>query len=388
MSEPRRLRLGVIGLGRAFMLMLPGLRAHPGYVLAGAADPNPEARAKFSAEFGARAYETDEALCRDGGIDAVYVATPHQFHAANARVAAAHGKPVLVEKPMALTLEECRAMVDACRAAGVALVVGHSHSFDAPIAATRRLIAGGTLGAVRMLNALNYTDFLYRPRRPEELDFDSGGAVFNQGPHQVDVARLLCGGKAASVRAMTGAWDGTRPIEAAYSALVTFENGAAATLTYNGFGHYDSDVLMDWVGESGNVKDPARYGEARRALAGRDETSLRRARGYGVADAAPAPPHHPHFGFLVVSCDRADLRPTADSVWVYGDSERRQEKIAPPVSPRREVLDAFLAAATGGPEPVQTGDWGLATMEVCIAIRRSAREGREIALAHQIAVPA
>ena len=97
--------------------------------------------------------------------------------------------------------------------------------------------------------------------------------------------------------------------------------------------------------------------------------------------------NHPHFGFLVVSCDRADLRPTSDSVWIYGDTERRRDTIAPPVSPRREVLDAFHDAATGGRSPVQTGEWGMATMEVCLAIRRSAREDREIALSRQVAVP-
>ena len=75
------------------------------------------------------------------------------------------------------------------------LVVGHSHSFDAPILRTRELIASGAFGAVRMINALNYTDFLYRPRRPEELDTaQGGGAVFNQAAHQVDIVRLLGGG--------------------------------------------------------------------------------------------------------------------------------------------------------------------------------------------------
>ena len=99
-------------------------------------------------------------------VDAVYVATPHEFHAENAIMAARNGKHVLVEKPMALTLEECHAMIEAARKGGVHLVVGHSHSFDAPIARTRELIAAGTFGALRMITAVQFTDFLYRPRRP------------------------------------------------------------------------------------------------------------------------------------------------------------------------------------------------------------------------------
>ena len=82
---------------------------------------------------------------------------------------------------MALTLEECTAIIDAARNAGVHLVVGHSHSFDAPIRHLRNLIKSGRYGNVRMINAINYTDYLYRPRRPEELDTAlGGGAIFNR----------------------------------------------------------------------------------------------------------------------------------------------------------------------------------------------------------------
>ena len=114
------------------------------------------------------------------------------MHAEHAISAARHGKHVLVEKPMALTLDDCTQMIDAAARAGVQLVVGHSHSFDAPIRRTREIIASGTFGAVRMIQALYYTDFLYRPRRPEELDTTrGGGVVWSQAAHQVDIVRLL-----------------------------------------------------------------------------------------------------------------------------------------------------------------------------------------------------
>ena len=96
-------------------------------------------------------------------------------------------------------------MIAATRRAGVRMVIGHSHSFDAPIRRTRELIASGAVGSLRMISALNYTDFLYRPRRPEELRTESGGGViFNQAPHQVDIVRLLGGGLVRSVCAVTG----------------------------------------------------------------------------------------------------------------------------------------------------------------------------------------
>ena len=261
----RRLRVGVAGLGRAFALMLPTLTADRRVELVAAADPRPEARARFAEEVGGRVYPTVEALCADAEVDVVYVATPHQLHAEHVEAAAAGGKHVLVEKPMAITLDECRRMIAASERANVRLVIGHSHSFDAPILRTRALIDSGEYGRARMINAMYYTDFLYRPRRPEELDTRrGGGVVFSQAAHQVDVARMLCG-EVRSLRAQTGAWDPRRATEGAYTALVTFDEGAFGSLTYSGYAHFDGDELCGWVAETGQAKDPGRYG-AMRAL--------------------------------------------------------------------------------------------------------------------------
>ena len=180
------LKLGVIGLGRAFGLMLPTFAGDRRLSLVAAADTRQAARQRFVADFAAKAYATAEELCADPAVDAVYVATPHQFHAQHALLAARHGKHLLIEKPLALTLADCAAIVEAARAAKVHLVVGHSHSFDAPVQRLRALVASGAYGAVRMINAINYTDYLYRPRRPEELDTaQGGGAIYNQAAHQV-----------------------------------------------------------------------------------------------------------------------------------------------------------------------------------------------------------
>src|SRR2546422_4938956 len=191
----KKLRIGVAGLGRAFTLMLPALPRDPRVELVAAADPRPEGRSKFEADFQAKSFVSVEELCQDPAVEVVYIATPHQFHAEQARLAASQGKHLLVEKPMALTLEDCRSMIDAARKARVALVVGHSHSFDLPILHARKIIAQGLVGKVRMITAFNFTDFLYRPRRPEELATElGGGVVVNQGAHHVHIVRLRAGG--------------------------------------------------------------------------------------------------------------------------------------------------------------------------------------------------
>jgi phthalate 4,5-cis-dihydrodiol dehydrogenase len=136
-------------------------------------------------------------------------------------------------------------MIAAARTHGVHLIVGHSHSFDRPIARTREIIARGAVGAVRMIAALNFTDFMYRPRRPEELDTAQGGGVlFSQAAHQVDIVRLLGDGRVRSVRATVGSWDPARPTEGAYSAFLAFADGAAASLTYSGYARFDSDEFL------------------------------------------------------------------------------------------------------------------------------------------------
>jgi len=388
------IRLGVVGLGRAFTLMLPTFVADPRVALVAAADPRAEARSRFEADFNGTAYERIESLCDDRSIDAVYIASPHQLHAEHARIAAAAGRHVLVEKPMALSIDECQSMIDAAKRGRVHLIVGHSHSFDAPILRTRELIASGAFGKLRMLTALNFTDFMYRPRRPEELSTrDGGGVVWSQAAHQVDVARLLAGGLARSVYAFAGAWDPTRPTEGAYSALIRFDE-AFASLTYSGYAHFDSDEFCGGIGELGERCDRVRYGAARQALARArsavEEAALKASRGYGgphdVAPSAGAATHHQHFGFVIASCERADLRPLPDRVAIYGDVEMREEALAPPAIPRREVIDELYDAVVKGIGPRHSGEWGLATVEACQALLQSAAERREISLLRQLAL--
>src|SRR5579863_8868349 len=392
MTEP--LNLGVIGLGRAFTLMLPTFVADPRIRMVAAHDPRADARARFAQEFGAKVFEDAEALCTDPDVKAVYVASPHQFHLAHVKCAAKHGKHVLVEKPMALSVDDCREMIAAADEANVKLLVGHSHSFDLPYLRARAMIRSGAYGHVRMINALNFTDFLYRPRRPEELDTArGGGVVFSQAAHQVDVVRLLAGSKATSVRALTGNWDAARNTEGAYSAQIKFEDSGFASLTYSGYAHFDSDEFMGWRGELGAQRDAeASYGRVRqnlrKATTVAEEIAMKNARAYGVTgrDAFPlqANATYNHFGLVVVSCERADLRPLPNGVMVYGDDAKRLEDIPAPTIPRAEVVDELYAAVTSGASALHSGEWGLATLEICLAILESARTGAEVALRWQI----
>ncbi|MEI7976658.1 MAG: Gfo/Idh/MocA family oxidoreductase [Betaproteobacteria bacterium] len=396
MNKP--LRIGVIGLGRAFTLMLPTFQQDPRVLLVAATDPLPQACAQFQNDFQGQVTPNAETLCALPDLDLIYIASPHGLHAKHTALAAQHGKHVWVEKPMAIGMSECHNMIQSCHSAGVQLMVGHSHSFNAPVLRALELIQSGRLGQVQMITALNYTDFLYRPRRPEELNTALGGGVtHSQASHQVDVVRLLGGGKVSTVQACTGQWDAARSTEGAYSALLKFESGAFANLTYNGYGHFDSDVWMDHVGEIGNAKPASesekRYGSARKRLAttstSDQESQLKAARNYGGSlyqATAQNEDAHQHFGPVVVSCEKADLRLTPKGLWMYGPEHETFDALPTPAYPRKEVIDEIWGALREGQSLLHSGTWARATTEVCLSLLEAAQTGQAIHLKHQVAV--
>jgi phthalate 4,5-cis-dihydrodiol dehydrogenase len=388
-AELSPIGLGIVGLGMAGAVMVHAAAAHPGYVLKAGADPHPGPREAFARDHNARAYADVRELVADPAVEAVYIATPHQFHAPHAKLAAEHGKHIILEKPMALTLADCDAIVAAVERYKVHLVVGHTHAFDPNVRLMRDIIARGELGKLGLINSFNYTNFLYRPRRPEELDTTKGGGIlFNQVPHQIDTARLLAGGIVTSVRALASVLDPSRPTEGSCAALLQFEGGAAASLVYSGYDHFDSDEWHFGIGERGAPKSIA-HGAARRSLEkALDETKARTETfAYGNT-ASELPPHQPHFGITIVTCANGDMRASADGVTIYGRDGVREIPLprGGSIPGRREVLDDLAAAIRTGKRPVHDGRWGKATVEVALAILRSSREGRDVMLEHQVAV--
>ena len=413
MADGRKLRLGIVGLGMAGGLMVPYVAAHPRFMLAGAAEPDERLQARLRQDHPVPVVADVAGLVRRDDIDAVYIATPHQFHREHLLLAAAHGKHAIVEKPMALSLADCDAMIAAADRAQVVLIVGHTHGFDPTVARIRELARDEDFGSPVMLVMANYTDFLYRPRRPEELDTARGGGIlFNQIPHQVDIARLLADAPVRSVRASAWRLDAARPTEGACMAMLGFANGAAASLAYSGYDRFDSDELHGWIGSTGRPRTP-RHGASRRALAelsgateakeaagaagarraaetkgaasapGERERELRTLRygyGGGAFPTTGSPTHPPHFGSLIASYQRADVRTTPTGLAVYDEGGVRTIDVDPRADGRRRVLDELAAAVLDGAPPVHDGRFGRGTVATALAIRQSAQQQREILL--------
>lgn len=384
------LRVGIAGLGVAASQVLPAFRSgNPAYVLAGGADVRPEAREQFQRQFGCPTYDSVEAMCRRNDIDAVWISTPNTMHAEHVVTAARHGKHVICEKPMAVTLAECDRMLRACEANGVKYLQGHSKIYQAPLRKMQEIIRSGRLGRVLQIQSMNSNDWLQRPRLAPELDTTQGGGlVYRQGPHIVDIVRFLGGGLVETVSAATGRADPHFDTEGHFSALLRFANGAAATLTFNGYGWFDVTELTWDVGESGFAQTgKRRFPGNRPRLAGpanveeKANVAVDRAPGDN-----PGERRQPFFGLTIVFCEKGAIRQSPDGVFVYTESGR--EEVACDGARGRDAELRELSSAIAEHRNVfPDGRWGKATLEVCLAMLESSKDGRVKTLRHQVPSP-
>ncbi len=397
-----RLRFGICGLGFAgAVLMAPPMQRHPKAQIVAACDPNAATRAAFGADYGIPTYDNLAAMLAGSALDAVYIASPHQYHCEQVLLAAGHGKHIIVEKPLTLNDDDARRMVEAAARSRIELVVGTSRSHDPVVRTMRELIQGGEFGRLAMINAWNYTDYLYRPRRPEELDTEQGGGIlFSQLPHQLDMIKTIADATIVSVRASAGRLDPARPTEGHCAAFVTLSNGVVATLAYSGYDHFDSDELQGWIAESGRPKT-ARHGQSRKLLAGltpAQEAALKTERlGYGgpVAKSYAATQtarQQPHFGIFIATCEHADLRPSPDGVTVYDADGPRDipAHVGRGDYGQGDTIDELYDAIHGIRPVLRDAAFGRNTVLAALAILESSRTGREVTLApqHPIASPA
>jgi len=390
------LRLGMAGLGVASTQIMPPIAKLPFIKITAAADMRADAVAKFRAQYQAEGYTSVAELCASPNVDAVYIATPNSLHAEHAIIAAKHKKHIIVEKPMAMNLAECDAMNEAADKHGVKLLCGHTHSFDPPIRKIREIVKSGELGKLCMINTWNYNEFMYRPRMKHELAM-TRGVVLNQGPHHVDVVRLIGGGMVRSVRAMTGIWDPAREWEGSYTCYLEFADGTPATLVYSGYGFFDTAELFDWVGEGGQQRAPETNLNVRKSLrevrTAEEEEQLKEGMRFGgkregeFSHVWSGARKQPFFGHTVVSCQKGDIRQTPDGLKIYGESEQREITLPAGSRGREAEVEELYDAVVKGRPVFHGGRWGAATLEVCLAMLESAQQRKEIMLSHQVPSP-
>jgi phthalate 4,5-cis-dihydrodiol dehydrogenase len=377
------IRLGIAGLGLAGAFMIRAAVTHPRIALCAAMDPLPHPREAFAHQFDAAVYSDFHDLCQDPSAEAIYISSPHRFHASQAVQAMEQGKHVLVEKPLALTLEECDEVVAAADRTGMHLIVGHTHAFDPNIREMHRIIQSGELGRLGMILTFNYNDFLLRPHRSDEFDSEKGGGIaFNQVAHQIEIVRLL-GGRIRSVRASVGALDRSRLAAGHCMAFLELENDAAASVVFSAYDFFDSDELHHWIAEGGTKKEPHRQGKTREAfLARASDLEAHQALGFGARMLPTEQPYLPHFGLIVATCERGDVRLSPSGILIH--STDGTHEVAAPRGPGRpgqgDALDALWEGVREGRRCVHDARWGRATVEIILAILQSSKSHREVRL--------
>jgi len=328
---PTKLRCAVIGSGFAGSTYAEAIRYAPDAELVVVAGGR--RATEIAGRHGVRPVGTDgidDVLISDE-IDAALIASPNPFHAPQAIRAAKAGKHVLVEKPMGMSVDECRAMIDAAARAGVTLMPGHHHRFRRCELAIRMLLDRGAIGAVDVA-----TLTLTEPDAESWLDLpENGGYLLGSGVHGIDLLRFWLG-DVGRVAALTGPYRGAR-----------VENGSLLLLEFIGGAHgmQQNSVVpgLSRPAGSGVVGMGATLTGGRGAIEGDMYGEVRRSTDTGWEPVTALPTWDNHFAFARIEA--------------YASMARE-----------------FVAASLERRRPSVTGQDGLASVAVVEAAHRAAAE--------------
>jgi predicted dehydrogenase len=232
------------------------LRDAPGSTLAAVSRARADLAQASAAAFGAdRWHARWEDLVNDPGIDAVYVATPVHLHAAQTIAAAAAGKHVLCEKPMAMDVAECDRMIAACRASHVTLGIAYYRHFYPAVARIRALLAAGDVGQPVLAQIDAFERF--NPQPHEERHWfvkrseAGGGPMFDFGCHRLELLLSLFGPVSQTV-GVTANVIFEREVEDTAVAALRFASGPCATVTVTHAAIESRDTLRIF-GSAGSI---------------------------------------------------------------------------------------------------------------------------------------
>lgn len=342
-SPDRKIRFALVGAGRIAASHINALKAHEADCqLVDICDTSPAALAKATAETGARGHLRLDQMLRATSADCVIITTPSGLHPAQTIEVAKAGKHVVSEKPMATQWSDAIAMVRACDDAGVQLFVVKQNRRNSTLQMLKQAIETGRFGRIYSV-AVNV--FWTRPQEYYDAarwrgtwEFD-GGAFMNQASHYIDLLRWLIG-PVESVAAYTATH--ARHIEAEDSgvAAIRWRNGALGTLNVSMLTYPKNlEGSITILGEKGTVR-----------VGG---VAVNEIQEWAFADALPE--------------DDAVQNASYETTSVYGHGH--------PL-----YYDNVIRTLRGTAQAETDGREGLKSLELLIALYRSARDGSRVAL--------
>lgn len=256
MPNDRPLRIGLIGCGRISPRHIQVIKAIPELTLAAVCDLVPDKARKAAAECGAKPYGDFLEMLRAERLDVASVLVESGAHARVAMAAAPHVKALIVEKPMALTLEDADGLIEACDRAGTRLFVVKQNRYNKPVVRLRKALEAGRFGKmvmgtvrVRWCRGQDY----YDQDKWRGTWKDDGGVLTNQASHHVDLLQWMLG-PVESVKAYTTTRLARIEAEDTGVAILRFRSGALGVIeATTATRPKDLEGSLSILGETGSV---------------------------------------------------------------------------------------------------------------------------------------
>lgn len=350
--------IAILGCGKVAHLHAQAIQNLPNANLAAVWSRTKKNAVGFAMQYETKAFENIAQMVDSAQIDLVIVCTPHPFHRQPAVEAASAGAHILVEKPLASTLEDVNAIIDACKNSGVKLGVVSQRRWYAPVMRVKKAIEAGKIGkpVFGTVNMLGWRDKNYYDADAWRgtWKMEGGGVLVNQAPHQLDLLLWYMG----EIDEVYGLWKNLNhpyiEVEDTAVAIIKFKNGGIGNIIVS------------------NSQKPGIYGKVH--VHGENGASV------GVQTDG---------GAMFVAGMSTVLEPPVNDLWTVPGEEKKLAKwvkkdseffksIDPTVFYMERQIEDFLDALENDREPLVTGYDGRRTVELFTAIYRSTRENRPV----------
>jgi UDP-N-acetyl-2-amino-2-deoxyglucuronate dehydrogenase len=350
--------IAILGCGKVAHLHAKAIKNLPNANLTAVWSRTEKTAHDFAKAYNTRAFTDITRMIKEASIDAVIICTPHPFHLRPAIEAAQAGAHILAEKPLASTLEDCDAIIGACRKAGVKLSVISQRRWYAPVKRVKDAIDAGKLGTpvFGTVNMLGWRDKNYYDSDAWRgtWKMEGGGVLVNQAPHQLDILLWYMG----EIDEVYGLWKNLNhpyiEVEDTALAIIKFKNGGIGNIIVS------------------NSQKPGIYGKVH--VHGENGASA------GVQTDG---------GAMFVAGMTGVIEPPYNDIWTIPGEEimlndwKQDDSdffstIDPTVYYMQLQIDDFLQAIETGKEPLVTGEDGRQTVELFTAIYRSTRDNKPV----------
>jgi predicted dehydrogenase len=350
--------IAILGCGKVAHLHAKAVQNLKNARLAGVWSRTPKTAIMFAAQYGTTFYAEITDLVKREKIDLVIVCTPHPFHLQPVLEAAKAGANILVEKPLASTLEDSDRMIDACKKAGVKLGVISQRRWYEPVKRVKDAIEAGKIGrpVFGTINMLGWRNKNYYDADEWRgtWKMEGGGVLVNQAPHQLDILLWFMG----EIDEVFGLWTNLNhpyiEVDDTAVAIVKFKNGGIGNIIVS------------------NSQKPGIYGKVH--VHGENGASV------GVQTDG---------GAMFIAGVPGYIEPPLNDIWTIDGEENLLEKwkdadsahfnsIDPMVYYMERQIEDFLQAIENNTEPLVTGEDGRRTVELFTAIYRSTRDNKPV----------